>query len=260
MKLLNLLEKQYNLTAMAVSDRVKYDNKKENEFYAMCQFISIIENSYGCIKLLKKSLTTPTTIILRNIVELSIDLENIKNNNKYIDCLKFNDNKQRIKMYHNTLNSKNKGSENQYLMPILDNIGKDELEQRKKSLEKENIILKEKIKKEFDSDFEDTIQYKFKKVEHQDEYECVYALLCLDSHNNLSALEDRHISDNLEIICFKKNEEAEIRCIKTLSDILLNALIDIYEILNVENKLYLSEITNINKRINTIIRYKNINN
>lgn len=76
---------------------------------------------------------------------------------------------------------------------------------------------------------------RFSKAGLKNQYQSVYWVLCLHTHNNMSALEDRHIEkqgDAYKVVLFKEEDPKDlIRYFDTLSEVLIDSSTRIHRLL-----------------------------
>lgn len=230
MELRDLVEKKLlPFLRQAVADALKdaeqfrFDKGQPNQVTAVCIYGSIMEMAYSCIALLEKKEMTPIPIILRALLEAYADLRASIDDPGYYKNIyaSFLDEKLRfIKTFE-------KNPTNQYLQGAHGEI----------DIQAETNALKNEIQT-YQSENRPPLKTweRFKHGKLIDEYQSMYWLLCLHSHNNLSALEDRHIekSDNdYNVVLFKEENPEDLqRYLDTVISIVVEGSVAIHTFLH----------------------------
>lgn len=153
--------------------RIRHD-ESEAQIYALALHGTIAHLFSACVVLVKQSEPTALPIVLRSMYEALVDLDNLVSDAGYVERLQAANYKQTIKIMKS-------GPLRQGFQ-----VGrKADYDQFVTLLE----ALKEKGKGPLD------IKSRCEKVGRLDEYESLYGLFCLDTHNNGAALAERHLSE-----------------------------------------------------------------
>jgi hypothetical protein len=135
---------------------------------------TIIEHFSSCVLLAQYSEPTAIPIILRSQYEALVDLENLAVDPSYHCRIEHANIVQTLTIMSGDPLQKDfqQGRPETY----------EELRKRQAELEDEGKASR-------------TIKKRCRAVDRLDEYQGIYALLCLDTHNNASALAERHLSE-----------------------------------------------------------------
>lgn len=150
------------------------------QIFAICLHVTITELLAGCFVLAEKQQGTGIPILLRSMYEALVDLDNLLRDASYVGHLEAANLMQIEKLL------KQAASGN----PGLRGLGKkhdiEAARQRARAdIEALKISGRSTLK----------ISEKCKRVGRSDEYHSLYGLFCLDTHNNVAALLERHVSD-----------------------------------------------------------------
>lgn len=119
--------------------------------------------------------------------------------------------------------------ENPYLKGIAESV---DIVDTKSALEAEIAALKCEGHEKLD------VSERFAKAGLEGEYQSMYWLLCLHAHNNISALEDRHLEkqdDDYNVVMFKEDEPADrIRYFDALGAVLIDSSSKVHQLLESE--------------------------
>ena len=178
-EIINLIEQIKNRCISQV-EKLRFGKKHPQHLILISLYGSILELADGCIILLKTQRYTGFPILLRSLFEGYIDLINLVKNKHYFRNMNATYLNERLRVLRHAYENK----ANPYLKDISN---KKDL---KETIDDIKAELKELEKKGFKplSIFE-----KFKLAKLINEYQSIYAELCLDTHNNIRALEERHI-------------------------------------------------------------------
>ena len=198
---------------------IRFDKEHPQQLYAVCSYGSIVEISYGIRVLLEERQPTCVPILLRSLFEAYAGFR---------CCMR--DPNHFKGMYATFLNEKLRfvtkvgaNPENVYLKGVADSV---DVTAEKVSLTKEIDALKAQHYPPMSTWDE------FKKAGLESEYQSIYWQLCLHAHNNVSALEDRHIEragDTYGVTFFKPTDpQDDIRYLDSLCAILIEASRDLH--------------------------------
>jgi hypothetical protein len=160
----------------------------ESQLYALALYGSITELYSACTVLANWGEPTAIPIIERSMYEALVDLDNLLQDPSYHCRIEHANIKQTLKIMRSGP-----------LRGAFDKTRYEELDARRVEIENEGKASLE-------------IWQRAKAVGRSDEYESLYALFCLDGHNNASALAERHLSerkDGMPIISFFGPYEAQ---------------------------------------------------
>lgn len=152
-------------------------DQSDPQIYAMAIYASVVELYSACIGLARLGEPTAIPVILRSMYEAHVDLDNLLHDAGYVEHLTAANLKQTLKIMKSG--------------PL-----QQELQQGRKvdfdAFTTQLAALKAKGKGPLD------VWERCKLADRTDEYESLYALFCLDGHNNGSALADRHLSERAD--------------------------------------------------------------
>lgn len=153
------------------------DRDNDAHQYAVALHATALELYASCIAMASAGHSVGIPIVLRSIYESVIDLNNLVVDANYAKHMEVANHKQICKLLEQT-------SRNPLLNGMDQLLGvRDELEKFRRRL----AVLKAEgiapLK----------IYQRCKRVGRTDEYESLYGMFCLDSHNNIAALVDRHM-------------------------------------------------------------------
>ena len=171
----------------------KFDKDHPQHLSAICVYCTLIELARSELTLLENGDVTAMPVVLRSIFEAYADLRAIIEDPGYYKNMyaTFLDEKLRF------LRNVERSEANPFLVPVAARL----------DIKSETVRLQEERKELEDASREPlsaVARFRAAKLEH--EYESMYWLLCLEGHNNLSALDDRHIEkagDQFGVVMFK---------------------------------------------------------
>lgn len=159
---------------------LRYSPQNATQICAVQLFATIATLLAECLALAEAGRGIGVPILFRSMVEATIDLENLLIDPKYFANLEFvaarNSRDLLVASIHNPL----------FADVRSETVRRDELSfygRRLKELEREGAR-------------ELKIEEKFRRVRRDAEYSSFYALFCMDTHNSLAALEDRHATED----------------------------------------------------------------
>ncbi len=221
-------------TVLADSNRYaaefRFNKHHSQQLTVVCMYCTILELSHGGQALIEKGQSTALPVILRSIFEAYADLRALIDDPDYDKRMYATFLQQKVRFLKNVLRTPS----NPFFagirarVDVIDEIANLELE----------IAQFEGQGRKPLSTFS---RFDTATLEH--EYQSIYWLLCLDGHNNLSALNDRHIEgdfDEFNVVLFKEANPADlIRNFDALLAVLLDAGIRVHEFLKVPaNKIF----------------------
>ncbi len=224
---------QFSLSEIEhVLSLIKTDVRNDLRRSAILIFCSIYEQSYVCVDLINSKGANTVPIIVRSILESQIDLENIANdeNEEYVISLRVKFLEKRKKFYKN------------YVTKFEGKRTKKEKEIEKKYESTINEL--KSLKKSGASSL--SIYQKFSNLNLNELYATHYATVCLDSHNDISILEKKHLSikrDSIDFEVFKRRDVAFIKAyLRLLISALYSGICNILIILDIEKDQKTNEI------------------
>jgi hypothetical protein len=167
-----------NVVPVVLTAATRLPQPKEDspaQIYALGLYGSIIEQFSACILLAQFGEPTAIPLILRSMYEALVDLDNLVQDASYACRIEHANIKQTLSIMRSgpLRDAFQKGRKADY----------DQLTTRQAEIEHEG---KASLK----------IWQRCAAVGRRDEYDSLYALFCLDTHNNASALAERHLSES----------------------------------------------------------------
>lgn len=160
---------------------LRFDKTHPQHAYAMCLHGRIVELASAMLALLKSHDLAGIPHLLRGQLEAFADLKNLVASADYLYRMEAAQLNEQIRVYETALGPNPP--------PVLGML--TESSETPTSLAAAKARL-EKLKKEGRGPLK--IRKRFSKAKLAAEYDSLYALLCRHSHNNLSALEERHVA------------------------------------------------------------------
>lgn len=183
-----------------VSKSFKINRSDKSQLCTMAIYATIIENSTACANLMSRATFSSIPILIRANFEALVDLKNSIENDKYYKSL----HTTFLKQKRNFLKSKvQRGNEKP--SPKSDEF---------KKFEEEYIQIKDEVKRYEEDGFAPLrIKDKFELCNSLEDYETTYAGFSLETHNDLSVLEKKHIvhdeQGNPNVAIFKERDELD---------------------------------------------------
>lgn len=178
-----------------VSKSFKINRTDKEQICSMAIYATIIENSTACAYLMNRATLSSMPILIRANFEALIDLKNSIDNDKYHKKLHSTFLKQKRNFLKSKIQRGNKevGSKS------------DEFKEN----EKKYIQIKEEVKRYKQNGYEPLkVIEKFNLIDSLEDYETTYAGFSLETHNDLSVLEKKHIVHDDEgipnVVIFKE--------------------------------------------------------
>jgi hypothetical protein len=168
---------------VAAMPAITFDPEKRPDLYAVALHASIVQLCGGCLTLAKTEYTAGIPVLLRSLYEALVDLDNLVTDASYSERMEAANLKQLLKILGDPAapNPLLEGLQKRQDIPELVRTYSDELRELR-SRDRDALHIDKKCE----------------AANRKDEYKSVYALLCLDGHNNIAALADRHITGNDE--------------------------------------------------------------
>lgn len=157
---------------------IRFDSTKRPHVYAVTLHATIVQLCSGCLALAKTEHTAGIGVMLRSMFEGLVDLDNLVHDQSYYERMDAANLEQYLKLLRDSpTNPLLSGLDKKHDLPRI--IGEyqtqlDELRSRKRG--------------------QKDLRQRCVDVDRGDEYQSIYLLYCLDAHNNVGALIDRHIS------------------------------------------------------------------
>lgn len=171
-ELLNLIESQLE-NSRVVTDSI-------SKIYAISFYCSIVQFSKSIHLLFKNNLLHSIAVLMRSQSEAFVDMANLLDNDDYFNYLHANDLDEKIKFNKEYKNN----PDNRYLSKM--KLIKDyDIQFQNLVDELESLKLK--------GFYPISMFDKFKKNSSEETYRTIYNLFCRESHNNLSAIDKRHV-------------------------------------------------------------------
>ncbi len=171
----------------------KFDKHHPQHLSALCVYCTLIELARSELTLLENGDVTAMPAVLRTIFEAYADLRAILEDPDYYKNMYATFLEEKFRFLRNVERS----ASNPFLIPIA---GRLDVKSELVKLEQERQEHKSAGRPPLST----AARFRAAKLEH--EYESMYWLLCLEGHNNMSALDDRHIEktgDEFEVLRFK---------------------------------------------------------
>jgi hypothetical protein len=158
---------------------ITFDPAKRPELYAVTLHASIVQLCGGCLALAKTEHTAGIPVLLRSMFEALVDLDNLVS----------------VQSYHERMDAANltqflkpmKGSATNPLLAGLERRHDIAAAVAQLQAELDGLLARKRGPQD--------LRQRCIAVGREHEYTSLYALLCLDAHNNVTALIDRHVSE-----------------------------------------------------------------
>ncbi len=179
----------------------------------ICLYSRLIELTHSQIILWERKSYAGIDPIFRTFFEAYVDLENLFNDQNYIQHIHYEYHRQWLVVLHAAQSSQN---------PFLSKIGRSPDLQQRISYYKEQLAILKKagIEKCL------TKKEKLCRTNMKTEYESIYNFLCSDSHNDYRSLISHHIEedgDNFNVVLFRKELlEDSLPILDAVAALLLN--------------------------------------
>jgi hypothetical protein len=163
-------------TVIEAMPRIAFDESKHQELYAATLHASIVQLCGGCLALARAEHTIGIPTLLRSMFEALVDLDNLIHNADYHERMDAANLSQFLKVLRDC--------------PELAHVR-----------ERPDYVA---ASQEWQSQLDDLIARKRRgkhiktrciDVGREGEYRGIYSLLCMDAHNNVAALVERHVSE-----------------------------------------------------------------
>ena len=174
--------------ALWAANLIKFNAADMPHVYALSLYGTLFHLTHNCITLAESEDATGIPILLRTMHEAAIDLDNLLADPEYHENMEAANLKQIIKLLEHPL-----------FGSILPTDERNAYRTRFDELTKKgrgNL----------------RINKRYERAGRESEHDSMYALYCLDSHNNIAALAERHVTsdgDCLQVNIFEPKDEAE---------------------------------------------------
>ena len=193
---------------------LRFDKRNPQQLYAVCTYATIIEIAFGCFALVEKRKLTALPTLLRSLLEAYVDFCGCLADAHYFKSMYASFLSEKLRLVKRAKDH----PENPFLKRHMQEV---DLEAAQNSLENKIESLTGMGHKSLGA------LDRFSRAGLAHEYQSMYWLLCLHSHNNVSALEDRHLEkegDDYNVVLFKEdNSEDLIRYFDALGAILIDS-------------------------------------
>jgi hypothetical protein len=162
-------------TVINAASRLRYQPEETCQIYAIALHATIIEQFHSCIAMVEAEASTALPNTIRSMLEAVVELENLLTDPSYYQHMEASNLEQIVKLLSHSH------------LPILDGLReKHDVDRLRGQYEAQ---LGELTKAGFSPL---AIWRRFKRADRMDQYNTLYALYCLDAHNNVAALAERH--------------------------------------------------------------------
>lgn len=159
----------------------KLDSSDKRQLSSMAIYATILENTAACIQLMNKFTFSSIPYLLRGNIEALVDLLNSNRQKDYYKTLHANFLDQKRKYLKNKVEDGNK-------------VTGEKSNEFKKNEKEYNEVCKE-LKKYRENNYVPVkVKQKFHLCDSIDDFKYFYAALSLQTHNDISVLEKRHIT------------------------------------------------------------------
>jgi hypothetical protein len=159
---------------------IRFDSEKRPHLYAVTLHTSVVQLCGGCFALARTEHTAGIPILLRSMFEALVDLDNLVHDADFHERMDAANLVQFLKLLREAPAN-----------PLLAGLDK------KHNLAAITAEFKEELGKlSARKGSQKNLRERCIDVGRENEYASIYTLLCLDAHNNTTALFDRHLSQN----------------------------------------------------------------
>jgi len=229
--------------AMHFLKTLSFNRKHPQQLYYVCLYTRLVEIASGCKSLLEKNSLVGIPIFLRSMFEADIDLSNLMNDRDYYKRMYASFLKEKLRLTKEAASSK----PNPFLTAVRASRNPEEDLQ-----ETQDEIDRLAAEKHGPMD----IRCRAELAGKIDEYLSVYNMLCLDTHNNISSLEDWHLEvvgpDDYHAVAFKQTKGNLVHHLSAVPGIILHqtkALADFLGTEGIEFEKYYKEYTDLQKAV-----------
>lgn len=155
---------------------IEFDGSNHPQLYAATLHASIVQLCGGCLALARTDHTAGIPVLLRSMFEALVDLDNLVSDAKY----------------HERMDAANL---NQFLKVLRDCSVLADLRHRPDVISASQLWQAQLVGLHARKRGAKDIRARCIDVGREDEYTGIYSLLCMDAHNNVAALIERHVSE-----------------------------------------------------------------
>jgi len=214
---------------------LKFDKDNPQQLYSICLYCTVLSLAQSCKLLIENRTFIALPILLRSLMEAHADLLNVMKNPAYpvkIMYLSYLCEKKRL--LENVKNNPDS--------PFFKFVVSSGADEKLKEVEKEIDSVKGRCKKNKNL----STWKRFSKADLKNKFQSVYWRLCLETHNNIYALEKRHIkkTDGSYEVFLEKDESLDnwLRYIDGLIGILIDSSLQIHSFLETTAEGHLNEL------------------
>jgi len=193
---------------------LRFDKHNPQHLTAVCTYCTIIELTRSELTLVRNEDASALAVVLRSLFEAYADFKAVLVDPDYYKSMYATFLEERLRFLRNVV----KAQDNPFFRVINDRLN---------APEQIAAVEAELNKYKMEGRLPISTARRFAAGGLQHEYQSMYWLLCLAGHNNMSALDDRHIEkkgDEFEVKLFKDVEPAElIRILDSLLAIAIDA-------------------------------------
>ncbi len=217
-------------------ETLKFDRKNPQQLYSVCLYARLFEIACGCKALLEKNALVGIPILLRSIFEAGIDLTSLMKCQDYYKRMYASFLKEKLRLTKEVFSSES----NPFFVDIISN----------QSPKKDICDIQDKLDQLIaENNGPINIRDRAELAGKLDEYLSIYNMLCLNAHNNISALGECHLKksadDNYHVVAFKQTKAELMLYLYTICEILLlqtKALADFLGIKDIEIDNYSTQL------------------
>jgi hypothetical protein len=221
-ELLNLTECCFRKSADEIK-KLRFDGTSRQQTYCVCLYCRILELAQDGLRLVKFRQYISLPILLRSMLEVLVDLENLIKFPNYWKTMHANALKQQRKLGL----AATKSATNPFLKTISVS---ENVTEKMSEIELELKQLKE------DGHIPNLFEERFKTADMSHEYDSFYTILCMRTHPNLYDLQSKYIysADGHIRVCIFEPQNIQDACgdIALLLDILIMSSEKIHKMLN----------------------------
>ena len=202
-----------------LTSALKFSRHDPHQLYAVCLYARMLELGAGALSLLRSGVPAGIPVLVRTLLEAYADLRCLLTSRSHLETLVANNLKERVRVLKAALRDRDPN-------PILQAIASyPDSRVVLSDFQRQLAALKEK------GSLPLRAEQTFQRAGLTHEYEAIYWSLCLDSHNNLSALEKQHlrsraIDGDLEVVMLQRSDLAPYA---PSIDLLLSGCINAHE-------------------------------
>lgn len=220
----------------AVSRTLRFDSGNQQHLLGVSLHGSILEYARGIMALLQNGDATCTFVLLRSLVEAAIDLFNLAADPRYMEFMHYAFLEQQHHLLEVAVQASNA---NPYLVEFSQNQTEvsaklDQVRAEIRKLKKRGIKLL-------------SARERFARAQQSHLYHGPYWDLCQHSHNNIAALERRHLrqtSNGFQIAYFSSpSDDDVILLLDTAAGLVANSIALLHQLVNGDRLLELEGVT-----------------